>query len=313
MIAVYESLTGVKFPYNKYDQTLVAHFQFGGMENITATTMADSEIFFGDFDFGKENVVDLVSHELAHSWFGDLVTCKNWAELWLNESFATYMEAAYRERINGRADHLRKVKADAATFLSDDATTKRRHGLFNLRAGEIEKLFDVSAVTYNKGGVVLHMLREQVGTEAFWKALNSYLNKHKFSSVETTDLQFEMEQASGQKLDWFFDQWVYHSGAPHFTVSSAYNPRTRNLRVTATQTQKADSLVPAAFRVPLYFEVKTADGSEKFEKVADKRTTVFSLKLHGKPVSLSLEPSGELQEDKAPAKTVKVLPIVHLR
>src|SRR5258708_37908065 len=98
MIGVYEELTGVPFPYNKYDQTVVSQFQFGGMENITATTMNDQEIFFADFDFGKSIVVDLVSHELAHSWFGDLVTCRNWAELWLNEGFATYMEAAYREK-----------------------------------------------------------------------------------------------------------------------------------------------------------------------------------------------------------------------
>ena len=131
MIAVYEELTGVPFPYNKYDQTIVAKFQFGGMENITATTMADTEIFFADFDFGKNIVTDLVSHEFAHSWFGDLVTCKNWAELWLNEGFATFMEAAYREKTFGRGDYMRKIRSDAATFLVDDSLNKKRHPLFN--------------------------------------------------------------------------------------------------------------------------------------------------------------------------------------
>ena len=103
MMAAYEKLTGIAFPYKKYDQIMVSGFQeFDGMENITATTLADSQILFADYPFGKPLVEDLVSHELAHSWFGDLVTCKNWSELWLNEGFATYMEAASREALHGR-------------------------------------------------------------------------------------------------------------------------------------------------------------------------------------------------------------------
>ncbi len=313
LIAVYEGLTGVKFPYNKYDQTIVAKFQFGGMENITATTMADTEIFFGDFEFGKNIVVDLVSHELAHSWFGDLVTCKNWAELWLNESFATYMEAAYREKINGRKDYLRKVESDASEFLADDAVTRRRHGLYNLRAGDVDKLFDVSAVTYNKGGVVLHMLREQIGTEAFWKGIHNYLEKHKFANVETTDFKAAMEEASGQDLGWFFDQWVYHSGAPHFTISSVYHSRTKTLRLTVSQTQKADELVPAVFRVPLRFDVKTDKGIESVEKIANKRVETYSIRLAARPSKVMVGPTEQNEEDKAPAKTVKILPITYLR
>ncbi|MEP6788762.1 MAG: M1 family metallopeptidase, partial [Acidobacteriota bacterium] len=183
MIAAYEELTGVPFPYNKYDQTVVSQFQFGGMENITATTMNDQEIFFADFDFGKSIVIDLVSHELAHSWFGDLVTCSNWAELWLNEGFATFMEAAYREKAFGHGDYIRKIKSDALEFLIDDATTRKRHGLYNMRAGDVAGLFDNASVTYHKGGAVLHTLREQIGTEAFWKAINIYLNRHTFGNV----------------------------------------------------------------------------------------------------------------------------------
>ncbi|MEO6655814.1 MAG: M1 family metallopeptidase, partial [Pyrinomonadaceae bacterium] len=221
MIGVYERLTGVAFPYNKYDQTVVSHFKFGGMENITVTTMADTEIFFADFDFGKSIVTDLVSHELAHSWFGDLVTCRNWAELWLNEGFATYMEAAYREQAFGREDYLRKIRSDAAEFLIDDSISRKRHGLYNLRAGDVNALFDNSSVTYHKGGAVIHTLREQIGTEAFWKAINIYLTRHKLANVESTDLKQAMEEASGQDLAWFFDQWVYRSGAPHLDIKQA--------------------------------------------------------------------------------------------
>ena len=308
MLAVYENITGVSYPYNKYDQTIVARFQFGGMENITATTMADSEIFFGDFEFGKSIVTDLVSHELAHSWFGNLVTCRNWAELWLNEGFATYMEAVYRENKNGRDDYIRKVQIDADEFLAHDASTNRRHGLYNLRADEVDKLFDTAAVTYNKGGVVLHMLREQVGTENFWKAINAYLNKHKFATVGSEDLKDAMESASGQDLEWFFDQWVYHSGAPRLSVTSKYSAAKKTVIVTVAQIQKADDLVPAAFRLPLEFEVDTPSGNVNKEIEVTKRIETFTLKVRSKPTLVKLVP-----DFKTPAKTIKIAKIVYAK
>ncbi len=309
MIAVFERATGISFPFNKYDQTVVANFKFGGMENITATTMADSEIFFADFDFGKPIVEDLVSHELAHSWFGNLVTCKNWAELWLNESFATYMEAVYLEQTKGRAAYMQKIRSDADEFLTDDATTKRRHGLYNLRAGEVDKLFDTAAVTYNKGSVVLHMLREEIGTDVFWRAVNKYLNRHSFANVETTDLKAAMEQESGRDLNWFFDQWVYKAGAPRLTISSSYSERSKMLKVTVTQTQKADAIVPAVFRMPFMFVIKTEKGIDSTIKHLSKRSETFLIKPSSKPSVLGTLPTSYDPEDSVPAKSVKILPI----
>jgi aminopeptidase N len=294
MMKVFEELTGVKYPFNKYDQTIVASFQFGGMENITATTMSDTEIMMADTDWGRNFAMDLVSHELAHSWFGNLVTCKNWAELWLNEGFATFLEAAYREKAFGREDYMAKVRTDAANFFVHDAVTRRRHGLYNLRAGEVDKLFDEAAVTYNKGGAVLHMLREQVGDEAFWRALNVYLNRHKFASVETTDLIKALEEASAQDLDWFFDQWVYGAGYPKLDVKRAYSPRSRTLTLTVTQTQKLDPLIPTAFRLPIDVEVTTASGSTIQRIDVSKRVQTFALKLDGKPSKTVFDPKGKL-------------------
>ncbi len=302
MIDVYEELTGIPFPYNKYDQTVVARFQFGGMENITATTMADTEIFFADFDFGKSVVTDLVSHELAHSWFGDLVTCRNWAELWLNEGFATYMEAAYREKAFGREDYLRKIRSDAVEFLVDDSINRKRHGLYNLRAKDVDALFDNSAVTYHKGGAVIHMLREQVGSEAFWKAINIYINRHKFGSVESSDLKKVMEETSGQDLAWFFDQWVYHSGAPHLTVKQTYKASSKLLTLTISQTQTADPITPGVFRLPIEISVKTAAGETKQNLLINKRSQSFSIKTSGKPTALGVDP-----DEKIPLKRLKVL------
>ena len=304
MIAVYEKLTGIDFPYNKYDQTLVASFKFGGMENITATTMADTDILFGAMLDPNGTGVDLLSHELAHSWFGDLVTCRNWAELWLNEGFATYMEAAYREQKFGREDYIKKIRSNAADFIRDDVTNRKRHPLYDLRAGDVDELFDNSYTTYSKGGAVLHTLREQVGTEAFWKAINIYLNRHKFANVESADLQKAMEETSGQDLKWFFDQWVYSAGAPQLDVKRTYSTHTKTLTVTIAQTQVIDAITPAVFRLPMDITIKTASGDTSHPIDIRKRLQTFSFRT-AKPTDFSLDPS-----EKIPVKRVKIHPMV---
>ncbi len=303
MMRVYEQLTGVDFPYNKYDQTMVAQFQFGGMENITATTMADSEIIFADFDFGKNVVEDLVSHELAHSWFGNLVTCKNWSELWLNEGFATFMEAAYREKMYGREDYLRKINEDSATFIIADARSRKRPPLFNPQAEPIT-LFDEPEFIYQKGGAVIHTLRETVGTENFWKAINLYLNRHKFQNVESPDLQKAMEETSAMNLDWFFSQWVYGAGFPKLNVKQAYNPTTKTLSLTVTQTQKLDKTTPSVFILPLDVEIITAKGVKTEKIEVKKRLETFLIKLDGKPREVEID-----KDLKIPLKSVKLLPL----
>ncbi len=302
MISVYEELTGVNFPYNKYDQTIVANFQFGGMENITATTMADSEIFLAGLDFARGNVEDLVSHELAHSWFGNLVTCKNWSELWLNEGFATFMEAAYREKANGREDYLRKIKEDARLFIIADAVSKNRHGLFFPAARGDEVLFDQNnaPIAYQKGGAVIHTLRETVGTENFWKAINIYLNRHKFGNVESTDLQKVMEETSELKLDWFFRQWVYGAGYPKLNVKQSYNPKTKTLKLTVTQLQTADKITASAFILPMEVEITTTSGTKTEKIEIKKRVENFSFKVNTKPARIILD-----KEEKIPLKLVK--------
>lgn len=308
MMRQFELMTGVKYPYNKYDQTVVASFQFGGMENITATTMADTEIFLADAEFGKSLVMDLVSHELAHSWFGNLVTCRNWAELWLNEGFATFMEAAYRETVMGREGYIAKIRADAAQFMVDDTITRRRHGLFNHRAGDVSALFDNSSVTYNKGGAVVHMLRQQVGDEAFWKGINIYLNRHKFASVESTDLRRALEESSGKDLGWFFDQWVYGASFPKLDVRRTYNSRTKTLKLTFAQTQKADALIPLIFRLPLEIEVETSKGPVNQTIDLNKRLQTFTIQLEAKPTAVNIDPS-----EKVILKSVKLRSMATVR
>lgn len=299
MMRVYEELTGVNFPYNKYDQTIVAQFQFGGMENITATTMADSEIFFASFEFGKENAIDLVSHELAHSWFGDLVTTKDWSNLWLNEGFATFMEAAYREKLNGRKDYLRKVKEDADRFMAEDSYSRDRHPLFRLNPPTDDSLFDTT--TYQKGGAVIHTLREEIGTEVFWKAINTYLNRFKFANAETPDLKQAMEEASGKDLTWFFKQWVYQGGFPRLTVTHTYNAAKKRLTLNIKQTQKADKITPAAFILPMDVEIKTAKGTKTEQIRIEKQSQIINIPVDGKPSKIVFD-----KDEKIPLKILKV-------
>ena len=304
MFRIFEEATKVDYPYAKYDQTIVSAFSFGGMENITATTMADTEIFLANNPLFAGAVEDLVSHELAHSWFGNLVTCKNWAELWLNEGFATFLEAVSREKLYGRQAYIFKVKGDAERFITEDAVNTKRHGLFNRNAADVGSLFDRAGTTYNKGGAVLHTLREQIGDEAFWRGVNIYLNRHKFGSVETTDLIRAMEEASGDELDWFFDQWVYGLGSPKLTVKQAYDPAQKILTLTISQTQKQEKFSPSAYRLPLDLEVATETG-KKTEKIElTKRLETFKIKTDGRPTVLALD-----KLEKVPIKTVKILPL----
>jgi aminopeptidase N len=306
MMRVMEELTRVDFPFNKYDQTIVASFNFGGMENITATTMADTEIFASAFPFAKNGVEDLVSHELAHSWFGNMVTCKNWAELWLNEGFATFMEAAYREKAYGRADYLRKIRSDARQFLADDAVNKNRHGLFNVLARPDDSIFDTT--TYQKGGAVVHTLRETVGDTAFWKAVNIYLNRHKLGNVETADLQKAMEEASGTNLEWFFRQWVYGAGSPKLEIKQTYSAKNKTLVLSIAQTQENDGITPEVFLLPMEVEIKTATGTKTEKLDIKNRTDNFSIKVDGKPSSVTFD-----RNEKIPLKTVKLHPLVTVK
>jgi aminopeptidase N len=304
MFRIFEEMFEMPYPFNKYDQTMVANFNFGGMENITATTMADTEILFARFNKGA--VEDLVAHELAHAWFGNLVTCRNWAELWLNEGFATFLEAAYREKMYGRADYIRKIREDVAGFFAFDSTNKKRYALFNTLADPNvdDSLFNT--VTYQKGGAVIHTLRETVGEEAFWKALKVYLNRHKFGNAETPDLQKVFEETSGRNLDWFFRQWVYSAGFPQIEIQPVYNPAAKTLNLTVTQTQKTEGNTPNAYVLPLEVEIQTASGAQTEKLEINRRAQNFSVQLKAKPENLSFDKFSKLPLLNVKAKAIAV-------
>ena len=300
MMRIYEELTGVGFPFNKYDQTIVANYSvFSAMENITATTLSDNDVFLAQFTETRNLVEDIVSHELAHSWFGNMVTCKNWAELWLNEGFATFMEAAYREKMYGREEYLETIRGFAFEHFLEHIPREKRHGLFNRLARPDDSIFD--STTYQKGGAVIHTLRETVGDEAFWRAIHVYLERHKFENVETADLQKAMEEASGQKLEWFFSQWVYSGGYPELEIAQTYNRKKKTLTVTVSQTQEADDLVPAVFILPMDVEITTGKGAKTEKIQINKRVQTFSFKADVEPTSVVFD-----KNLKIPLKTIEL-------
>ena len=270
-----------EFPYNKYAQTVVSNFIFGGMENITATTQADTEILSGEGDDPSLNVDNLVSHELSHTWFGDLATCKDWANLWVNEGFATFFEAAYKEHTSGRDAYLEEIRSDASAYFSEDNLQYRRPIISNRYLNPVD-LFD--STLYKKGGVVVHMLREVVGEEVFWKALNVYLNEFKYQNTDARDVQHVFERVSGKNLEWFFDQWLYKAGYPEIKVRHTYNPQTRELALDVEQTQVPDATTPEVFRLPgVEIEIGTTRG-RKVEKIdITKCAERFTFKLDSRP------------------------------
>ena len=303
MMSAFESLTGVSFPYPKYDQVMVSGFEdIDGMENITATTLADNKILFADFAFGRPLVEDLISHELSHSWFGDMVTCRNWSELWLNEGFATFMESAWHEKIGGRDAYIKKLLEDRDEYVTDDAISKTHHALRNAAAKPDNSLFD--ATTYQKGSLVLHMLRETVGDTAFWKGVNVYLNRHKFDNVVSSDLQAAMEEVSGQKLQSLFDQWVYAPGYPRLEIAEEYDAEAHQVRLTVSQMQKDDGVTPSVYRFPLDVEFSTTSGTVTETLSVTKRTETFPITVQADTVQAHCRPIGKVDLEKCKIETL---------
>ncbi|HEX8493207.1 MAG TPA: M1 family aminopeptidase [Pyrinomonadaceae bacterium] len=287
MMEWFSKILNYDYPYNKYAQTVVASFIFGGMENITATTQSETEILRNTGEKVSPSTENLVAHELAHSWFGNLVTCKDWSHAWLNEGFATFMEASFKEREGGRDAYLEEMESNANSYFSEDTYRYRRPIVTNRYRQPID-LFDMTL--YKKGALIVHMLRETVGDEMFWKTLNRYLIENQYRSVVTADLQRAFEQTTGQELDWFFDQWVYRAGYPELRVRSSYNPTTRRLTLDVAQTQTPDATTPEVFRLPaVEIELATARGARTERIDITQRVQRFTFPLDGKPLMIRFD------------------------
>lgn len=246
MLSFYSDAVGYKFPWAKYAQD--AMFDFGGgMENASATTLGEGSLT--DPRAGYFNMDSLNSHEMGHQWFGDTVTCEDWGQTWLNESFATYMQMMYFEHSRGANAYDREIERASQGYFTE-AQNYRRPIATNLYANP-DNMFDQHS--YPKGAVVLHTLRHFLGDYAFFEGLNRYLETHQHTPVETNDLCEAMTNASGINCQPFFNQWVYKPGHPVIDSTWTWDANAHQVVVHVAQQQDTSDGTPI-------YNVRTAIG-----------------------------------------------------
>ena len=277
MISYFESRLGVPFPWQKYDQIVVRDFVSGAMENTTAS------IFMEELLLDEREALDsewdyIIAHELFHQWFGDLVTAESWSNLTLNEAFANYSEYLWNEKRYGQDQADLKLVVEKEGYFAEAETDPKKLIRFNY--ADAEDLFD--AHSYNKGGLVLHMLRRQLGDAAFFKGLNLYLTQHAFQSVEAHDLRLAMEQVSGQDLNGFFNQWFFAKGHPELAIEVDYSQQ-ENLLLRFSQVQ--DSFDYPVFQLPI--TLSWYEGEVRKTKIVQVTKAQQEVALeNGYPISL---------------------------
>jgi aminopeptidase N len=291
MIDLFSKKLGVDYPWEKYAQSMVDDFVAGGMENSSATTNTSMSLqhpkLAPEFPTGQDG---LISHELGHQWFGDLVTCKDWGDIWLNEGFATFMEFVWTE------SHFGKDQADYERWES----AQQWFGQANLYGKPIVRHdfndsgeFDGNA--YAKGGWVLYMLRRELGEDAFYRGLKHYLEVNRGKNVVTADLAKAIEESSHTNVDQFFDQWLYGAGAPKFDLSYKYDDAKHEIALTVKQTQKVEGRV-GLFHIPTEVEITTASGPKLFPITIsqEKDTAIFTFPVDSAPLMVLFDKGGHV-------------------
>ncbi|MCX6274561.1 MAG: M1 family metallopeptidase [Bacteroidetes bacterium] len=296
MISCFSNLLGIEYPWEKYAQVVVYDYVSGAMENTTAVVHG-TNMLQDSSDYVDGNYEDYISHELFHHWFGDLVTCESWSNITLNESFANYAEYLWREYKYGRddADHVNQ-NDQAVYFLvtkSDDPS------LVRFDYDNREDVYD--AISYNKGGRILHMLRKYVGDDAFFASLKLYLETHLFGSAEAHDLRLAFEKVTGEDLNWFFNEWYFKGGHPVIEINYDWNDSTKTETVTVEQ--KQDFEKNPLYRIPLQTDVYH-DGIVEHKKIVlEHAKEIFEWKYGSKPDLINMDAERMLLAEKKDNKS----------
>ncbi|MBL9000520.1 MAG: M1 family metallopeptidase [Phycisphaerae bacterium] len=293
MMAFFERTFDEPFPWDQYAQCIVRDFAAGGMEN-TGCTLLTIDASRGD----PGSQEDLIAHELAHQWFGNLVTCRSWAHLWLNEGWATYSESLWKEHRGGqesqekaRTAYQKSIRGLVRGQLARNRTVAPLGApLVTNRYLNPDAMFSRAEDPYAKGALVLHMLRARLGAEAFLRGTRAFLDTYKFGTVDTDDFRREMERAGGQSLELFFNQWTGRPGLPRLDAEINWDDSAKALSISLTQTQTINAMNPA-FAITLPVHVRFTDGSSRWLSIdMDARAARGVFPLAEKPAGISLDP-----------------------
>jgi aminopeptidase N len=289
MLDLFTSKLGEPYPWAQYAQTALDDFVAEGMENTSATSITTHSLVNPALvPEDRDGADDVISHELAHQWFGDLVTCKDWGNLWLNEGFADFFQRVWSEHRFGRDE------ADF-DFWRDQNQWVRQPRLFPVPivSRDFEDSTEYQDNVYDKAGWVLRMLQEKLGDDAFYRALRHYLDVNRGQNVVTADLQKAVEQATSVNVDKYFEQWVYGAGAPKFDVSYTYDTEARQLNLTVKQTQKVEGRV-GVFDVPVDVEIATAGGRQTHAIEINQANQTFTFATDGTPLMVVFDRGDKL-------------------
>ena len=277
ILSFFADYLGVTYPWPKLDQVFVRDFMWGGMENTGAVTYTDRILIDerAALDYDPDN---LIAHEIAHQWFGDLVTTAHWSDIWLHEAFATFLESVNTERVSGREEALVELLDNRDKYLRE--TRDYLRPLVWNRWMSAMDIFDRHA--YDKGSWILHMIHAEIGDEVFRLVLERFLTDFRFKAVTTEDFQRTLEDVTGGSFDPFFAQWVYAAGHPELDVRYTHDAANGRLRVVIRQTQDAE-LVPNTFSFPLTLEIQTLGGAERHTVQISEREHDYTFEVDMPP------------------------------
>ncbi|NMM49450.1 M1 family metallopeptidase [Marinigracilibium pacificum] len=295
MIDFLDSLLDEPFPWPKYAQIAVRDFVTGAMENTTASVFME-EVQLTENESLDEEYEGIVMHELAHQWFGDLLTAESWANIAMNESFANYSEYLWAEHKYGEMEAgLIAYEEEEGYF---EEALEETHALINHNFYSPDDVFD--AHSYNKGGRILHMLRAYLGDDVFFKGIQNYIDDYKGKSVEAANFRLSMEAASGQDLSWFFNQWFYSEGHPELTFS--YLHQNDTLYIEVFQVQSED--IPV-FVLPATIDVFDKGQGSRYTVTIDKPYQILEIPMTSAPETVIFDPEHELLVEIAYEKPLK--------
>ncbi|PSB06976.1 aminopeptidase, partial [filamentous cyanobacterium CCP2] len=298
MLEFFSQTFGYRYPYPKYAQVCVEDFIFGGMENTSATLLTDRCLLDERAALDNRAAENLVAHELAHQWFGDLVVIKHWSHAWIKEGMATYSEVLWTENQLGAEEAAYYRLNEARNYLAEDSSRYRRPIVTHIYREAIE-LYDRHL--YEKGACVYHMIRAELGDALFFKAIHTFVQSNAHKTVETVDLLRAIDQATGRNLQFLFDQYVFRGGHPDYKVAYSWDGDSNLAKITVTQTQAKDGdkssnsgLFDLKIAIGFGYTTQTGDTSEfshhqTFTVRIHEREQAFYFPLTQKPSFISFD------------------------